>query len=748
LLKKRSREEVVAELVSKLRELGSSDGALSAPLSRIFAEISSAARAQPDQVLHAIETLLPKYLPIKDARVVVCADNLWTRWREQESDTSFGTSIDVALGSVLRAGMFVELPDQSLFFAIWPGEVGLVCRDIGSCSIDVLSICAIYFESVLARIWPGSSQLGQKGIAGFSQVAAAILNSDDLNQTFLDITQVARNELAAEMSGLMLLEGDRLVMQRCVGNSSSRTAELSMSAGQGIGGRVLETAQACAVEDYLANAEISHDFFDLARVEKVRSALAVPLWEGDRITGVLEVWRRRPSSFSAENVAELTTLAQLAALAIAKARLIAEQRRTLRELERANDGNKERADIIEFSAGLQQRLVSCVLEGQGLADITVAAAEAVGAQVLVLDEHAILRARSGGSSLAKRDAGTLQLKLAMARQDPRGLIEVKLDAEGATLYCQRVGAASKHGGWVGLLDPLLASERHKMALSAISVTVALHDMKVQAAYAAMSEKVTGLVWELLDAPQNTRRLAQTRLGKLGVTLSGETLVVVCSLSKQKGEHRDASLAFDDADLRLSLSRSLFGDSPVPLLAIQGNEIAVILPQARAKSVDSVALDLVRQIKQVLPNHVCAIGVSAACADSAELPEALRQARLARKVAEQSQLSGPVRFEDLGLVGLMMGFQEGISFEGFSQRTLKKLAKDTPQAETLRATLDVYLKLNCHQAQAAEALGVHAKTVAYRVDRCEELTGLDLQSHEDRVLLRLALTAYTLRMRSL
>jgi hypothetical protein len=168
----------VAELVSKLREVGSGDGALSAPLSQIFLEISSAARTQPDQVLHDIETLLPKYLPIKDARVVVCAGDLWTRWRERESDNSFGTPIEVALGAVLHAGMFVQLPDQSLFFAIRPGEVGLVCRETGGGSVDVLSVCAIYFESVLAGIWPGSSGLRQNGIAGFSQVAAAILNSE------------------------------------------------------------------------------------------------------------------------------------------------------------------------------------------------------------------------------------------------------------------------------------------------------------------------------------------------------------------------------------------------------------------------------------------------------------------------------------------------------------------------------------------------------------------------------------------
>jgi GAF domain-containing protein len=738
----------VAELVSKLRDVGSSDGVLSAPLSRIFAEISSAARAQPNQVFHDIETVLSKHLPIKDTRVVVCAGSRWTSWRDLARGDSAGTPIEDALGAVLQAGMFVRLPDQSLFFAVRPAEVGFVCRETERGGIDLLSTCAIYLEAVLAGIWHGGSGLRQKAITAFSQVATAILDSDDLPQTFLDITQVARSELAADMSGLMLLDGNRLVMQRCVGNSSSRTSELSMSVGQGIAGRVLETAQPCVVEDYLANDEISHDFFDLARVEKVRSALAVPLWEGDRIAGVLEVWRRRPSSFSEENVAELATLAQLASLAIAKARLIAEQRRTLRDLERANEGNKERADIIEFSAGLQQRLVSCVLEGQDLAEISAAAAEAVGAQVLILDENAQLRARSGGGSLGKRDAATLQLKLAAAQQYPRGLIEVKLESEAVTLYCQRVGAASRHGGWVGLLDPLVTSERHTLALSAISVTVALHDMKLQAASAAMSEKVTGLVWELLDAPQNIRRLALGRLGKLGVTLSGETFVVVCSASKQKGEPGRPSLGVADADLRLSLSRSFFGDSPVPLLAIQDNEIAVILPQGRAKTVDSVALELVRQIKEILPDHACAIGVSAACADPADLPEALRQARLARKVAEQSRLSGPVRFEELGLVGLMMGFQEGISFEGFSQRTLKKLAEDTPQAETLRQTLDVFLTLNCHQSQTADALGVHPKTIAYRMERCEELTGLDLHAHEDRVLLRLALTAYKLRMRSM
>ena len=388
----------MAEVVSRLKEAGAIDG----PLSRIFAEISLAARSHPDHVFHDIDTVLPKHLPVKDTRIIVCANGRWTSWRDPAGNIGPGASTDDALGAVTHAGMFVLLADRSLFFAIRPGEVGFICREIGEGRItDMLSTCALYFEAVLAGIWPGASGLRQKVITAFSQVAAAILNSDDLNQTILDITQAARSELAADMAGLMLFDGDRLVMQRCVGNRSSRTSELSMSLGQGIGGRVLETGKACAVEDYLANAEISHDFFDLARAEKVRSALAVPLLDGDRIAGVLEVWRRRPSSFSEENITELATLAQLASLAIAKAKLIADQRQTLRDLERANDANKERADIIEFSAGLQRRLVSCVLEGQGLSEIAASAAEEVGAEVLILDENAQLRARSGGRRVGK-----------------------------------------------------------------------------------------------------------------------------------------------------------------------------------------------------------------------------------------------------------------------------------------------------------------------------------------------------------
>ncbi|MGA2792892.1 MAG: GAF domain-containing protein [Roseiarcus sp.] len=135
------------------------------------------------------------------------------------------------------------------------------------------------------------------------------------------ITHEAKTRLSADICGILLREGDAIVMQRCVGNLSAATAALRMCQGQGVAGRVLETRQPCSVEDYVKSDIISRDFFDLARTERVRSALAAPLISQDKVIGVLEVWRRKPSTFTRQHTAELVTLANLASIAIENVRL-------------------------------------------------------------------------------------------------------------------------------------------------------------------------------------------------------------------------------------------------------------------------------------------------------------------------------------------------------------------------------------------------------------------------------------------
>lgn len=51
---------------------------------------------------------------------------------------------------------------------------------------------------------------------------------------------------------------------------------------------------------------------------------------------------------------------------------------------------------------------------------------------------------------------------------------------------------------------------------------------------------------------------------------------------------------------------------------------------------------------------------------------------------------------------------------------------------------VFFDVNCSHEAASQRLGVHRKTIAYRLGKISELTGLDLSTHDDRLVADLVL----------
>ena len=67
-----------------------------------------------------------------------------------------------------------------------------------------------------------------------------------------------------------------------------------------------------------------------------------------------------------------------------------------------------------------------------------------------------------------------------------------------------------------------------------------------------------------------------------------------------------------------------------------------------------------------------------------------------------------------------------------------LEYDQRRGTSLIKTLRAYLEADCSLSIAAQRLFVHHKTLRYRIDRIQELTGLDLRHNEDRFRADLAL----------
>jgi DNA-binding PucR family transcriptional regulator len=63
---------------------------------------------------------------------------------------------------------------------------------------------------------------------------------------------------------------------------------------------------------------------------------------------------------------------------------------------------------------------------------------------------------------------------------------------------------------------------------------------------------------------------------------------------------------------------------------------------------------------------------------------------------------------------------------------------SPAHHELARTAEVYLDCAGQAGRTAAELGIHRQTLYYRLSRVEQLTGLDLDDGEDRLLLHMAL----------
>ena len=109
------------------------------------------------------------------------------------------------------------------------------------------------------------------------------------------------------------------------------------------------------------------------------------------------------------------------------------------------------------------------------------------------------------------------------------------------------------------------------------------------------------------------------------------------------------------------------------------------------------------------------------------------------------LGGPIQ-EDIGTGTYRLLFRVLASHpeevRSFYEDTVASIVRYDDQYRTdLVQTLEAYLEHNCNMNATAAAIYAHRHTVAYRLERVKELSGLDPMQTEDRERLGLGLKAY-------
>jgi hypothetical protein len=131
--------------------------------------------------------------------------------------------------------------------------------------------------------------------------------------------------------------------------------------------------------------------------------------------------------------------------------------------------------------------------------------------------------------------------------------------------------------------------------------------------------------------------------------------------------------------------------------------------------------------------MAAAGVSAPRTGLAELGAAWREASAAARAARAETRFGPVaEWTSIGAFRLLTA----LPGEWAHDPAVRVLL--SPAHRELARTAEVYLDRAGQAGRTAAELGIHRQTLYYRLSRVEQLTGLDLDDGEDRLLLHMAL----------
>lgn len=663
----------------------------------------------------------------RSGRILLQSAAGWRDWRQ----------LDVAIDSareeplpVAQQGAETEpqLQGTRLSLPVRSGSILAWIDDISAApDLQAMALAARYLDLAIAiGERHESAARNTRELQVLQDVATRILRSADLDEILLLVTHETKRLLASDICGVLMLEDDALVMRSCVGHFSVETAKLRMHSGIGVAGRALATDSPCCVENYVESGSISQDFIPLARMEKVRSALAVPIRAREATIGVLEVWRRRPSLYTEQDHGLLLALSGLAALAIDNARLLQSRARAAARLADANGELARRIRTIEDSARFQKQVVQTMLGGGALAAVATETAQHTAGVIIVLDRDlAVEVARPSQGEQGERLLENVRRIIGeVVGQPENGIVE---PLQEGYLYAQPILAGNEMLGWIAWYGAAEPSESVRLVLSHVSLAVAMHLLERRNMARARAQTLQDVLWDLLEGSDEVRSAALDRARELRVVLKGQACVLVAALNGDPlgQDERDQIL---DAVQQSELGRATL------LYGVRGNQLRLLCRTGDAGRLRALALRMIGEVTARVPRLSLAVGLSGPCADMRELPSHLREASIALEVARYRRNGAVAAYSESGVLGLLINLRSEADVRRVTREILGDLmAEPEVSRQMLLDTLRTFFECDCSQAATALSLGTHQKTIAYRLSKIGRLTGLKLARHQDRLL---------------
>jgi PucR family transcriptional regulator, purine catabolism regulatory protein len=426
---------------------------------------------------------------------------------------------------------------------------------------------------------------------------------------------------------------------------------------------------------------------------------------------------------------------------------------------------------LKRSMEIHQRFTELVLDGKGVTEICRTLAELLDSAVALEDASFHLLAHAGGGT------GDAHRRETIARHGtpPRVLYDPQIQQMLREVEARRhptkvpafphlgmsreriiapVTASNTVLGYISVLDhPPDNEELAYMAVEQAAIVIALALTK-EREVAEVESRVRGeFLFDLVQGTYGDEAAAQRRARHLGYPLNAVHVLMIVDIDDFRGFHRSRQIGEDaiqalKREFLRRVTAVVRSASQRALVEPRSDSVTVLLPfavdagdsQARARALGLQVRDAIAEWK---PGFTVSVGFSATVDGAAGVAGAYREVQtVLETLARFKRWSQVVAVPELGLTGLLAAVDDDRLVE-FVRRHLGSLAQhDRARGGSLVATLKAYLEEGEQQA-AARRLKVHPNTLRYRLDRIQEVSGLDLEDGETRLNLAVALRVQNL-----
>jgi sugar diacid utilization regulator len=181
-------------------------------------------------------------------------------------------------------------------------------------------------------------------------------------------------------------------------------------------------------------------------------------------------------------------------------------------------------------------------------------------------------------------------------------------------------------------------------------------------------------------------------------------------------------------------------APDAIVSARESEVVVLTTEGAAMDARQLAAACLARLGEQFPAVRVVIGIGGTCRDPQEVARSYAQAQRTTQTLRRLGRAGTVAaFGDLGILRLLLQVPDLAELRSFAADVLGKLSmhEHDHKSEYL-TTLACYFRENNSPQRASRLLHVHPNTVAYRVKRIEEITGLRLDNYTDRLIAQVAL----------